>query len=211
MSESVQAIVLSKVEYGDKTLIIDLYSLQSGRLTASAYSTKKSKNRFYFSPLMVLELELYSSKKAKLKKIKEVKSAMPIQMANTSAELNAYRFFIAEVLQKTLGLENSDPPLFQFLSQTILRLYEGFESDFVIRFLEHLSPFLGLDLEEIKKQGGSAKDYDLAFNEEEWKRLTTNENVPIKEKLNLLLRFYGQHFEGVNHLKSRSVLSAVFS
>lgn len=211
MSETDQAVVLSKVEFGDKTLIVDLYSLQSGRFTASTYSTKKSRNRFYYSPLMVLELNLYTSKKAKLKKIKEVKSALTMQMANISVELNAYRFFIAEVLQKTLGPENSDPPLYQFLLHSIDQLYQNTNPDFIIHFLEGLSPHLGLDLDEIKRQGGSAADYDLDFNSDEWSRLTAREKVPNKEKLNLLLKFYAHHFEGINHLKSRSVLSSVFS
>jgi DNA repair protein RecO (recombination protein O) len=211
MSDRIQALVLSKVDYGDKTLIVDLYSLQSGRLTASTYSTKKSKNRFYFSPLMVLELDLYTSKKAKLKRIKEVKSNMAVQMANTSMELNAYRFFIAEVLQKTLALESSDPPLYHFLIKSIEQLYQKVEADFIIHFLERLSPYLGLDLEEIKRQGGTAADYDLDFNSDEWGRFTSNTRIPAKEKLNLLLKFYAHHFEGIKHLRSRSVLSAVFS
>lgn len=211
MSERIQAIVLSKVEYGDKTLIVDLYSLELGRLTASAYSTKKSKNRFYFSPLMVLELDLYTSKKAKLKKIKEVKSTLSTQMSNSSVELNAYRFFIAEILQKTIVEESTDPPLYHFLLQSVEKLYRGLNPDFIVHFLEHLSPYLGLDLSEIKRQGGAASDYDLEFSAKEWERLTTSKKIPIKEKLNLLLKFYAQHFEGVSQLKSRPVLSAVFS
>ncbi|MAY84886.1 MAG: hypothetical protein CMP59_12215 [Flavobacteriales bacterium] len=212
MSDRIQAIVLSKVEYGDKTLIIDLYGLQSGRFAASTYSTKKSKNRFYFSPLMLLELEVFTSKKAKLKKIKEVKSALPIQMAVNSAEINAYRYFIAEFLQKTLPLENPDSQLFQFLLNTIAELYEeNLSANFIHQFLEKLSPYLGLDLQEIKQQGGSPSDYDLDFSQGDWENFIGDKRLSAKERLSLLIQFYAQHFDGVKHLKSRSILAEVFA
>jgi len=211
MSDRIQAFVLSKVEYGDKTLIVDLYSLQSGRLTASIYSTKKSRNRFYFSPLSLLELNLFVSKKAKLNKISDVKSELPSQMAQNSAPSSAYRYFIAEVLQKTLSLENPDPQLFNFIYSFILDLYNGkIRATFINDFLEGLSPHLGLDLQEIKRQGGNPADYGLDFNQSDWQRLITDQPISTKERLNLLIQFYGQHFEGMKHLKTRSILGEVF-
>lgn len=211
MSFKHRVIVLAKVEYGDRTLIVDCFSAESGRISASTHLSKKNKSLFYYSPLNVIELDLFRAKKSKLFKVKEAKSLIAEQLANQSPEVNAYRFFIAEFLQKTIEIESQDRALYKFLTDQIASLYHSSSRpSFLSDFLEQLSPFLGIDLAEIKAQGGEPSDYGLLFNDQEWKTLMEQNKVKEKERLSALLKFYAHHFPAVEKLKSRKVLSAVF-
>lgn len=212
MASQQLVIVLSKTEYGDNSLIIDLYSLQNGRMTASSYSSRKRKSRFYFEPFSLLELEIYQSKKAKFNRIKEARSALPLQMMIHDPEVNAMRYFLAEVLKKTLVAEENDPALFSFLKVEIENLYlSKNRSQFLINFMERLSPYLGIDFSEIQKIGGKASDYDMSFSESEWNSLMNNNFKNYKQRLKLILKFYAHHFEGMEKLKSKEILAEVFN
>lgn len=215
MIDKFQGIVLSRVEYGDSALIIDLYSKEKGRLSVSSYSSKKKNNRFFFAPLSLLNIGLYKSKKGKLLKIKEVESALADQMISRDSEIHAIRYFIAEVLKNTLKEEDSNPYLYDFLKTEIDTLYTtDKKGSFVINFLENLSPFLGFDLNELRRAGGKASDYGFEFSDSEWNSLlcdTKEERVGNKAYLSLLLKYYANHFDGIATLKSKSVLAEVFS
>jgi DNA repair protein RecO (recombination protein O) len=214
MSTKVQGIVLSKVEYGDSALIIDLYCKEKGRLSVNTYSSKKKNNRFFFAPLSLLNISFYQSKKGKFLKIKEVESALANQMISRDSELHAIRYFIAEVLKNTLKEEDSSPYLYEFLKTEIESLYTtDKKGSFVINFLENLSPFLGFDLNELRRAGGKASDYGFDFSDSDWNALlceTREERVGNKAYLSLLLKYYANHFDGMGALKSKSVLAEVF-
>lgn len=212
MSLKLEGVVLSRTEYGDSTLIVDFYSLEGGRLTFSATISKKKNTRFYFSPLTYVAVELYQSKKAKYFRLKEVQSLLTDQLVNRDSEVHAIRYFIAELLKKTLSNEESDPALFQFIINKLIHLYSSdSKGKFVVEFLEELTPYLGIDLEELKNQNGNDSGFEFGLSKMEWECLVGETNNSNKVYLNALLAFYTFHFEGVSQLKSKAVLAEVFN
>lgn len=212
MGNTLEGIVLSRLEYGDTALIVDFYSRELGRTTFSAYSSKKKNARFYFAPLNFLEVELYQSKKEKYLKVKEISSLLPEQLMNRDSEIHAIRYFIAEFLKKTLNNEESDEALFSFLIEQLNELYHtSNKGTYILTFLENLSPYLGIDIVELKNNKGMASEFGFTFNESEWERLLAINPKDKKSYLNLLIRFYAHQFEGVGALKSKTILAEIFS
>jgi|GEM_PF-4004763 len=211
MDGQIEGIVLSKLEYGDNTLIIDFYSAELGKITFSATNSKKKNSRFYFSPLNLLQLNLYTSKKSKYFRLKELQSINPDQLINRDNEVHAIRFFLAELLKKILTTEEADPRLYLFLKSRITDLYSSSsKSHYILDFLIDLSPFLGIDFDQITKEDQLLDEFSFDLSKEDRKTLIEGRKNR-KAYLNALLRFYSHQYEGLDQLKSKAVLAEVFS
>ncbi len=212
MSGKQEGIVLSKLQYGDSTLIIDFYSREGGRTTFSAYTSRKKNNKFYYSPLNLLSVDLYKSQKGKHLRLKEVNSLLNDQLISRDSEIHAIRYFLAEFLKKTLTHEEADEQLYSYLKESIVGLYDcESKSLYLLEFLESLSPYLGFDLSELQSENGQLRDFGFYLKEDELKSLSQAKKGNKKAYLNALLSFYGQQFEGVADLKSKSILAEIFS
>ena len=211
MNTNIRAIVLSKVNYGESTLIIDLFSRESGRLTVSTTISKKKNNRHYYSPLAVLDLSIYKSK-GKFYRIKEVKNAIPEQLINQDSEVHAIRYFLAELLKHVLKTEAEEIILFDYILDQLKQMYEAEKKGgFVLDFLEGLTPYLGIDIAEIEEGEASWKEFGFELDKDELEMLRKRDKKNAKQYLNALLRFYSHHIDGIQNLKSKSILAEVFA
>lgn len=212
MSQLLEGIVLSRLEYGESTLIIDLYSKELGRTTLGAYKPKKKNNSFYFAPLNLIQVSTYTSPKTKYLRTKDVNSLLADQLISTDSEIHAIRYFLADFLKMTLNEHEADPSLYSFLTARIKSLYQTQQkSSFVIDFLEALSPYLGIDLMELRSDTTLLRDFGFSLNETEQDQLIQPNPKDKKSHLNALLKFYAHQFEGVTKLKSKEVLAAIFN
>lgn len=218
-STALRSIVLSHLKYGENNLIVDLFTKESGRITAGLTLSKKKKNLFYYSPLNLIEVWTYRSPKSKHIKIKEAKSSLGEQMSNRDSRIHASRYFIAEFLKNTLHNEETEEQLFSYLESRIVLLYQSKNpGEFLINFLIGLSPFLGFDIKSLKEEFEQSDDFGFGLDQAEWRLLNEmqsgsdeSSSANSKRKLDLLIKLYSVPFEGLRRLKSREVLNQVFN
>jgi len=143
-----RAIVLKSFHYGEDSLIIDMFTEDSGRMSFISRMGKSKKAKVkkqLFSPLSLLEIECDVRQKAQLHRLKDARIAAPF----TSIPFDPYKLsislFLAEFLQYALRGEQKDESLFVYIFNSMRWLDACTRSfaNFHIVFLMHLSRFLG--------------------------------------------------------------------
>ncbi|MGL5786662.1 MAG: DNA repair protein RecO [Bacteroidales bacterium] len=149
MFEKTKGIVLNIVEYSDKASIVNIYTMQFGRLSftlPASRSKKASLKRNLFQPLSVLELELDMKPGRTIHKIKEARPGTSYQSIPFHPVKSAVALFLAEVLVRYIHENESNPALFDFLENSflILDLSDGGIANFHPVFLYGLLGHLGI-------------------------------------------------------------------
>ena len=157
MLQKTRGIVLRSMKYKDTSLIVDIYTEQSGRasfLVSVPRSRKASLRTSLFQPLALLEFEAEVRPTASLHKIKEAKSDYPFTSLPFDPYKSAIALFLSEFLYRAIREEAENRTLFAYLYHSIVWLDECRHnfSNFHLVFLMRLSRFLGLypNLEEYK-------------------------------------------------------------
>lgn len=148
MLQKTRGIILHGIKYGDSGMIISVYTEQYGRLsliTQGIRSKKSLVKSSYLQSLFLVELELYYKPGRDLHRIKEIKNAVPFSSLPFEISKSTQAIFIAEILNKVLREEESQPALFEFLHHSIrlLDLLEKGVPNFYLVFLVQFSRFLG--------------------------------------------------------------------
>ncbi len=144
-----ELIVLSRLRYGDTSLIVRAYTRELGLQSYMVKGVLKPKKTglkpSYFQSLTRLSAVVtYSAKTQKLQAIREAK---PIANSNGfSADVlkSNVALFMAEVLSMLLSEEQEDQLLYTFLTAQINRLEsQPVSPDYLILFLLRLTHFMG--------------------------------------------------------------------
>lgn len=230
------AIVLSSHKYGDSARIVKFYTASVGIksfIAKGAYS-KKNRQNSLFIPLNQVELIYDDRQKNSLEYFREAKQIAHYKELSSSPFKMTIALFIAEMLNLVLLEEESNQPLFEFLSESLL-VFDGKEdvfSDFHLWFLLNLTKYLGFypniqngakyfDLQEgISSHeiptGTYISQDDLILFEKlmNLNFLTQTENQFSKNQrnsiLNTILKYYEAHIFDFRHPKSLEVLVHVF-
>lgn len=232
MITKTEAIVLKTIRYSDHSLIAKVYSRTHGVLSLMIRSGKKRNKqlRNYFNPLSQLNIVIYYSDKKNIHQLKEVSFSRKSSLNENNIPVNSLKFFLAEVLSKIIGEEETNQGLFNFIYESIDKLNESEKelASFHLTFLYELSSFLGIK----PNLDGLGKYFDLReaqvvtntplhsdFVDEQI--LTTVKDYFCKGKkinkrerkltLDFLLSFYQIHLGGLEKIKSREVMEVVFS
>ena len=151
MNNTVQAIALGTLRYGDSSLIAACYTqqfgLQSYMLKGILSAKKKKKlSKSFFEPLTLLEFEAKKNRDGKLGYLQEV----TLLQAYTSIPFNlrkkAVVFFLAEVIHQVVKEEQQEPnpSLFEFLKKRLLWLDKHSEIGlFHLKTMLDLTKFMG--------------------------------------------------------------------
>lgn len=187
-------------------------------------------------PLFLLEMEVYEKKGREVQRIKESRVAEPYLSIPFDIRKTTQALFLAEVLYKLLQEEESNPPLFHFIENSMLffdKMEKGISS-FHIWFLARLTEYLGI-LPRIGKSDEGWLDMKmgmvvnreplhppflnpgmtallkvlLSINVSDLPGLKIT-NLQRNQLLNKLLEYIHLHFESFSHLKSLAVLKEVF-
>ena len=142
-----QAIVLNKIKYNDNSFIVNLYSLDYGRLVSIVrFSTKMNKNQNLFFPLNIIDTEIDFKNTRNIQTLKNTNRAIVLSQICSNMNKICIAQFIAEVITKTIKEEETNPALYGFIKDTILSL-ENANGDIInnihIIFLKEFAKFLG--------------------------------------------------------------------
>ena len=241
MLQKTRAIALHTIKFGDSGIIANVYTEQFGRqayFIKNAYGKKSSIKANLFSPLNLLELEVYYKSSTDLQKLKEALNSPVFLHISSNPIKNSISLFLAEVLFKVLREDIPNQAFFDFLFQAIRLLdsieiaYSEFHLIFLMQMLNHKGffPFNnytnhncifdllnGEFVDEIPIHGHYInKEYSSEFAKIIESDLETIEKIHFSRDkrqilLEKLIEYYRLHIEGMGQIKSFSVLTEVFS
>lgn len=114
------AIVLHSFKFGESSLILKVYSEQSGLISCMVHGVRKSKSQnkaALFQTLNRLELVYYQKNKDQMVVVKEVKLTKSYSTLHSDMRKTSIALFVAEVLLKSFKEEQSNPNFYRFLEQ----------------------------------------------------------------------------------------------
>lgn len=148
MLVSTNAIVISKLKYGESDLIVKCYTQPYGMLSFLLRGVLKSKKGVvqtaYFQLLSQLTLVIDYKSNRSLHTIKEVKLNHLYSSLHSNVVKSAVVMFLSEVLSSTLKEEEANETLFSYLENTLLWFDSHTEyANFHLFFLLKLTKYLG--------------------------------------------------------------------
>ncbi|MFT4755132.1 MAG: DNA repair protein RecO (recombination protein O) [Salibacteraceae bacterium] len=148
MVHNTRAIVLHKTNYSESSLVVQVYSLNLGKISLIIYGAKKKKSRnksALFEPLSILEIAGNFSNTDKLIRPSEVKVFTPLIQIQNSIGKRLIALFLAEVVHKSIKETIPDADLYMFMERSLLYLENSVRNvaNFHLVFLLELSKFLG--------------------------------------------------------------------
>ena len=118
-----EAIVLSKIEYGDHDVIVKCYTKNRGvvsYLLRGVLKSKKGNSKIaYYQPLSQLEIEENYRANQSLHFIRDVKLGIPYKSMHTHVLKSSIVMFLSEVLTSVLKEEEANLPLYGFLETSL--------------------------------------------------------------------------------------------
>ena len=238
MLVTTKAIVISTLKYGDTSLIAKCFTLSSGMKTyllKGVLASKKGKIKAaYFQPLTLLDIIARHKDKGNMESLKDVKVNYPYQSLHMDIRKNAIAFFLSEVINNSIGEEEENPALFQYL-ETAFKWLDTHEkiANFHIVFLINLTKYIGFYPDDSNK---NLPFFDLsegAFTEYASRDTISDENlthfksflginfddideVKLFKKqrqslLEVIITYFELHLHGFKKPKSLIVLNEVFN
>lgn len=124
-----KGIVLRTVKYGETSIIVtiftELFGVQSYIVNGVRTFAKKGTGKAsLFQPSAILDLVVYHNELKHLNRIKEFKWAIIYRHILSDVRKNAVAMFMVELLTKCLKQPESNPELFHFVEDCLLRLDE---------------------------------------------------------------------------------------
>lgn len=148
MLHKTRGIVLHTVKYSETSLIVKVYTEAFGiqsYMVKGARSPKSKLRPILFQPLTLLELVAYHKERNTLQSIKEIRLAHPYQSMPFDIRKSSIALFLNEVVYRSVGEEESNPGLFEFLWSSFL-LLDAVEEPFMhfhLLFTIKLTKYLG--------------------------------------------------------------------
>ncbi len=240
MIQKLQGIVLHHLNYGDTSIIAQVYTNLLGRqaiMIKGARGSRKNRKISLYHPLALLDLDLYYKENRDLHQIREAHPNPPLQGIMADPAKNTVAIFLAELLYRTLKEKEANANLFGYLSNSI-QYYDLMESGtplFHLHLMVHLTRFLGFQPEAVRH---SEQDWFDLIEGKFVPQQTFHNQILVPEMANhfflllttpldqlgslsikranrillleRLIDYYQIHFEGLGEIKSFPVLKAVF-
>lgn len=235
MLHNVKGIVLRTTKYTDNSLIVNVYTnlfgLQTYMVRGIHSRTSKVKVN-YFQGLMALDMIVTKTERQKLERINEVTAARSLT-SEFDFTKTTIALFLNELLYKTIHEEESNPNLFEFLTNAfqILGLKENGCANFHLAFMIKYTKYLGFyptenyssenkyfDLLEgrfLYEQAHHVNYLDIALSKHindlmnakfETCELVKITNAERKQLISALLNYYKLHNALTSDLTSQAVL-----
>jgi DNA repair protein RecO (recombination protein O) len=232
-----KAVLISSLKYGDKDLILKLYTLEDGIksfMLKNAFSPRK-KNTFKFLPLSSVNIVYDSKQNKNFLFFREISSAHFYQAIYSNPYKQAVILFLSEILNSVLTAEEKDENLFDFIENSLIEFdsKSNYYADFHLWFLINLTRNLGFYPNRINENSTYFDLENGVFTNEteatsfigqndlklfirllnlDFSRQT--ENLFSREQRNQLLlnliRYYELHVHGFRKPNSLEVLNQIF-
>ncbi len=228
MLEKTNGIVINHTKFKETSIVVNIYTEQFGirSYIENGIRSAKSKNKIaLFQPLTLLEMVVFENEKKNLKRLSEIKCSHPFQTIPYEIGKSSIALFLAEILKKCLKEEESNPPMYNFITNSILFLdHPNCEiSNFHLIFLVKLSAFLGFSPETADQvlaefQAINFKPFNTElinqFNALLSKNYVDKFSINRQQRadlLDIILSFYKIHIDGFGVLKSNLILKEVLN
>lgn len=217
-----RGIVLRFTRFRETSIIVTILTEAFGlqRYIVNGVRSKSARSRIaLYQPLTLLDMVVYHRENANIERIKEIRCLHPYRSLATDVRKATMAMFIAELLNKSVKHESDAEALFAYISESLVAIDEldsAYENAHLI-FMIQLSRHLGFGPRFVNEiLGGRVAD---AAVEQALEMLLSAgyrdevriDNLQRRSALDLLIRFYGDHLEGLGDFKSVQVLREVLN
>lgn len=239
-SYKARGIVLHTLPYGDNSLIVYLLTDVLGRQTYMIRNSASSKSRAraaaLFQPMFVVEFEGIENPRARMHRMKDVVSALPMRSIPFDIRKSTISLFMAEVLYRLVREEEPNAALFDFLYESLAGLDEMQHgvANFHLWFLVRLSKYLGFYPSEDYNAGAWFDIHEGHFSAAQplhaavihpqeaellWRlmcctmeglggiRLSRSDRTAF---MGSILNYFGYHLDAMHSIRSVDILREVF-
>ncbi|QEM06536.1 DNA repair protein RecO [Mucilaginibacter rubeus] len=241
MLHKTRGIIFRATDYGESSVIVQIFTEKFGLQSYIINSAKKPKakiGRNMLQPLHLLDLVVYHKNTGSVQRISELKNAPVLLSIPYDVIKSCIAIFLNEVLYKAIKQQSPDENLFDFIFSAIEWLDHQTESvaNFHLIFLTRLTRYLGFYPD--RYMAGEADYFDIKngqftrYKPESISYLspphTDNFRLVLQtsfEDMHLLklsnderrylvqklLEYYAMHIEGFGNIKSADVLEEVLA
>lgn len=241
MLHKTRGIVLKTTDYGETSVIVQVFTEKLGLQSYIINGVKKAKakiSRNMLQPLHLLDMVVYHKNAGNVQRIAELKSSPVLQSIPYDVIKSSMAMFLNEVLYKSIRQQSADENLFDFVFSAIEWLDHQTKglANFHLLFLLQLTRYLGFYPD--RYQANDADYFDLkngVFNKykpdsvlylspphtQNFNRLLqgTFENLgdikftndERRYLISKLLEYYTLHIEGFGNIHSHEILEEVLS
>ena len=148
MITKTRGIVLRSVRFGESSLIVDVLTKSSGRVSFMVHIPKTSKGKIkkqYFQPMTLLDFEYDFRQRSNLQRIKDVRVSLPYSSISIDPAKSCISLFLSEFIYYATRNEQENPTLFSYISTSLEWLDNAYEdfANFHLVFMMRLGKFLG--------------------------------------------------------------------
>lgn len=148
MITKTRGIVLRSVRFGESSLIVDVLTKSSGRVSFMVHIPKTSKGKIkkqYFQPMTLLDFEYDFRQRSNLQRIKDVRVSLPYSSIPIDPAKYCISLFLSEFIYYATRNEQENPTLFTYISTSLEWLDNAYEdfANFHLVFMMRLGKFLG--------------------------------------------------------------------
>jgi len=239
MLVTTEALVLSKTNYSETSLIVRCYTRSDGIKSYIIKGGKQGKNgkktTALFQPLHQLEITAQHKSKSGLSIPKSIKMSKPYQTIPYAMDKIAVVLFLSEVLSSALREEEANASLFHYLTSSLSWFdmqddIANFHIFFLLSLTKHLGffpdvgdqnhPYFDMENGCFTPDKSSSLIDDVATISVFKSFLGTNfdkmsevlvSNKERKQLLELLIQYYQIHLQGFSRPKSLDILHEVYS
>ncbi len=218
-----RGIVINYIRFRETSIIAKIYTEEFGLQTyiENGVRTSKGKNKIaLFQPLTLLDMVVYHRDTGNIMRLSEIKCSEPLTDVPYNFIKSGIALFMSEVFNKSLKEESSNPPLFEFLHQSIRYLDQQTEhcENFPIQFMLNFSQYLGFSPSEAREVFSqieesqlldSAKEDEATFDkliQAPYYQYVPLTNSQRRRILEYVLLFYRLHVDNFGELRSIPVL-----
>jgi len=239
MLHKTRGIVFKTTDYGETSVIVQVFTEKFGLQSYIINGVKKPKakiSRNMLQPLHLLDMVVYHKNTGQVQRVSELKNSPQLQSIPYDVIKSSLVIFLNEVLYKAVRQQSADENMFDFIFNAIEWLDHQSEglANFHLLFLTRLTRYLGFYPEQIAAVGMDFFDMKNGvfsrYKPEGFYYLSpphtqnfsallqcTFENLgklnfsndERRYLLNKLLEYYSLHVEGFGNIKSHEVLEEV--
>lgn len=241
MLHKTRGIVLKTTDYGESSVIVQVFTEKLGLQSYIINGVKKPRakiSRNMLQPLHLLDMVVYHKAAGNVQRISELKTSPLLQSIPYDIIKSSMAMFLNEVLYKSIKQQTADEYMFDFVFSAIEWLDHQAEglANFHLLFLIKLSRYLGFypdsnqlkDADYFDLKDGVFKRYKpdgLLYlsppHTQNFARLLQSnfEALPTLKLSNderryligKLLEYYALHIEGFGNIQSHEILEEVLS
>jgi DNA repair protein RecO (recombination protein O) len=239
MLHKTRGIVFKTTDYGESSIIVQVFTEKFGLQSYMVNGAKKPKAKIarnMFQPLHLLDMVVYHKNTGNVQRIKELKNSPVLQSIPYDVIKSSLAMFLNEVLYKAVKQQAADESLFDFVFNSVEWMDHQTDglANFHLFFLTRLTRYLGFYPDRIP--AGQVDYFDLkngtfcSYKPDSILYLSpphtqnfaallqcTFENL-LQLKLNnderhyliqKILDYYSLHIEGFGNIRSHEILEEV--